>query len=103
MSALRRVTDSGRTSRHVRKVPVASLCTAEKTARRGGPIKWSQTCRLRRDILPHIAAGMIQLASRQMAIDIRRREFVGGLGGVVFRLARRGKRPAADSDEVARV
>ncbi len=55
-----------------------------KTARRGGPIKSSQTCRLRRDILPHIAAGMIQLASRQMAIGIRRREFVGGLGGVVF-------------------
>jgi putative ABC transport system substrate-binding protein len=27
---------------------------------------------------------MIQLASRQMAIGIRRREFVGGLGGVVF-------------------
>ena len=50
----------------------------------GGPIKSSQACRLRRDILPHIAAGMIQLASRQMAIYIRRREFVGGLGGVVF-------------------
>jgi putative ABC transport system substrate-binding protein len=40
-----------------------------------------QTCRLVRDILPRIAAGMIQLRTDQMAIDIGRREFMTALGG----------------------
>jgi putative ABC transport system substrate-binding protein len=34
-----------------------------------------------RDILPRIAAGMIQLRTDQMAIDIGRREFMTALGG----------------------
>jgi putative tryptophan/tyrosine transport system substrate-binding protein len=36
---------------------------------------------LGRDILPHIAAGMIPLGAGQMAIDIGRRQFISALGG----------------------
>ena len=40
-----------------------------------GKRRQSQTCRLVRDILPHLAASMIQLGTGRMAIDIRKRQF----------------------------
>jgi putative ABC transport system substrate-binding protein len=39
-----------------------------------------------RDILPHIAAGMIPFGTGQMAIDIGRRRFISALGGAAAAL-----------------
>jgi putative tryptophan/tyrosine transport system substrate-binding protein len=46
------------------------------------PPRTTQTCRLRRDILFAIAAGMFPLGDRQMAMGIGRRELMAALGGV---------------------
>jgi putative tryptophan/tyrosine transport system substrate-binding protein len=47
----------------------------------GSPWCGSQTCRLERDILAYIAAGVIPLGMGQMAIGIGRRRFITAFGG----------------------
>ena len=53
-------------------------------SRRHGIRRQSQTSRLGRDIIAHIAVGMIPLGTRQMAIGIGRRQLISALGGTAF-------------------
>jgi hypothetical protein len=77
-----------RLARRLRAISDISHC--RKTASFfvvGPPQSRSQTGRLGRDILPHIAAGMISLGTYEMAIGIGRRQFILALGGVAWPLS----------------